>query len=71
MCRLLAAMPEPQPHAAPRAAVLDLERAGAALSVSSADAPALEQGVCHVLESRWLRCDAEMCNQGKAHQPRP
>jgi len=45
-CRLLAAgasVPEPRPHAAPRAAVLDLERAGAALSVSSADAPALER----------------------------
>jgi len=47
LCRLHAALPpgpEPHSHAAHCAAVLKLERAGAALTISSADAPSLERG---------------------------
>jgi hypothetical protein len=63
-CRLLAAVasvPKPQPHAAHgRAAELELERAGAAIPVGSAGAPALERGA-------WLGHFTDPCWARRAH----
>ena len=57
-----------RPYARATARACGLERAGAALAVSSARAPAWSRDArrCHSLHSRrWCRC-ADTCTQGKA-----
>jgi len=79
-CRLLAAvgpMLKPQPHAAHRrAAKLKLQRPGAAIPISRAEALSLGQGACGAWSdsfkiSPWLSCCAQACKQDKVHQPGP